>query len=77
MATADLDLQGKLYQGEQATVFRGIWHGQTVAVKKARIGTSADMERFKNEVKLLAMHGSHSNIVPLLAARLLPPGTLN
>ncbi len=74
IAASELQLRDRLYQGQQGTVSSGRWRGQEVAVKKARIGTSADMERFRMEIRLLQLAGRHENVVPLLAARALPPG---
>jgi hypothetical protein len=74
--SADLQFQDKLYQGQQGSVTSGRWRERGVAIKKARIGTSADMERFRTEIRLLLLAGMHGNVVPLLAARALPPGAL-
>ena len=76
VSLAELGMQTKLTSGQQSTVSRGTWKGQPVAVKKARITTSNDLERFRSEIRLLATLGQHANIVPLLAARALPPGEL-
>ncbi len=46
-------------------MFRGSWHGQAVAVKKARIAASADLDRFKAELAILARL-RHPAVVPLL-----------
>lgn len=47
-----------------------------VAVKRPRIRESADLERFRREVALLAQLQGHPHIVHLLGARMLPPGAL-
>lgn len=44
-----------------------------VAVKRPRIRESADLERFREEVSLLAAL-QHPGLVGLVGARLLPPG---
>jgi len=75
IASAELQFRERLYQGQQGTVTSGGWRGREVAIKKACIGTSADMERFRTEIRLLVLAGKHENVVPLLAARVLPPGT--
>ncbi len=35
-------------------VFRGLWAGQSVAVKKLKHGTRRQVEEFRNEVRVLA-----------------------
>lgn len=46
-----------------------------VAIKRVRISTSADLESFRQELRLMAAM-DHPNIVRLLAAKALPPGVL-
>ena len=52
---------------------QGSWRGQKVAIKRVTIRTSADLDSFRQEVSLMAA-SAHPHIVPLLAARALPPG---
>ena len=52
---------------------QGLWAGQGVAIKRVTIRTSADLDSFRQEVSLMAA-AAHPHIVPLLAARALPPG---
>jgi hypothetical protein len=52
---------------------QGLWAGQRVAIKRVAIRTSADLDSFRQEVSLMAA-ATHPHIVPLLAARALPPG---
>lgn len=52
---------------------QGLWCGQKVAIKRVAIRTSADLDSFRQEVSLMAA-AAHPHIVPLLAARALPPG---
>lgn len=47
--------------------------GMVVALKRARIRESMDLERFREEIRLLAELSSHPGIVTLIGARLLPP----
>ncbi|KXZ48955.1 hypothetical protein GPECTOR_24g245 [Gonium pectorale] len=68
-------IRSKLSAGTESTVFRGKWRGQDVAVKKLRIATSADLDRFRSELAILASL-SHPAVVPLLGARSLPPDYL-
>lgn len=49
--------------------------GQKVAIKHARIRTSKDLEAFRMEVAL-SVKLAQPGLVPLLAARMLPPGVL-
>ncbi|GFR48621.1 hypothetical protein Agub_g10535, partial [Astrephomene gubernaculifera] len=72
----ELGMSGKLSEGSESTVYRGTWRGRQVAVKKVRISTSADLDRFRCEVALLAELGGHPAVLPLLAARALPPDYL-
>lgn len=46
-----------------------------VAIKKAVIRESADLDRFRREAALLAQLRQHPHVAHLLGARLLPPGT--
>lgn len=59
---------GKLSEGAESTVFRGTWRGQAVAVKKARISASVDLDRFKGELAILARL-QHPAVVPLLGGK--------
>ena len=63
-----------LQDGPQGLVSQGRWHDQKVAIKRAKITSSADMDRLKLQVRLLLLLGEHGRICPLIAARLLPPG---
>lgn len=45
-----------------------------MAIKRVFIRTSADLDSFRQEVCLMAA-AEHSNVVSLLGARALPPGT--
>ncbi|KAG2450587.1 hypothetical protein HYH02_004427 [Chlamydomonas schloesseri] len=72
LTAAELAMADKLSEGAESTVFRGSWRGQAVAVKKARIAASADLDRFKAELAILARL-RHPAVVPLLGARCLPP----
>ncbi|KAG2493753.1 hypothetical protein HYH03_007975 [Edaphochlamys debaryana] len=75
ITAGELAMSGKLSQGAESTVFRGTWRGQPVAVKKARIATSADLDRFRRELAILhRIH--HPSVIPLLGARALPPDYL-
>jgi hypothetical protein len=61
----------QLARGSESTVWSGTFLGEPVAIKKAIIGTGADLFRFRREVVSLASL-AHPAIVPLLGARVLP-----
>lgn len=44
-----------------------------VAIKRAKIRESDDLERFREEIRILAQIARHPGIVTLIGARLLPP----
>jgi serine/threonine protein kinase len=71
-----LELLGELASGAEATVLYGSHAGQDVAVKRFRIAQSDDLKRFRRELSILAQLAGHPNIVPLVAARALPPDYL-
>lgn len=58
----------KISEGAESSVFLGQWQGQAVAVKKARMSTSADLDRFRSELAMLAGVRDHPGIVRLLGA---------
>jgi serine/threonine protein kinase len=62
----------ELGTGSESVIRAGQLNGTPVAIKKAVIRNTADLDRFRREVSLLCSL-SHTNIVPLLAARVLPP----
>jgi len=67
-----LVLRERISQGACSTVFAGELDGGRVAVKKAHIRVSADLQRLRKELCMLVAL-SHCGITPLLAARALPP----
>ena len=71
----DLQLEGEIASRATCSVVRGRYRGEYVAVKKAKIGSTRDLEFFRREVALL-MRLRHLNITALKGARLLPPGAL-
>lgn len=58
--------------GAESRVLRGTQSGCSVAVKRPVIRNTADLDRFRQEVKILSAI-DHENVVPLLGARMLPP----
>lgn len=74
LAQSDLEMTTELSRGTQSTVFEGKYQDQHVAVKKAKIGKSADLDSFKLEVAIMIKLRHVSSVVSLIAARLVPPG---
>lgn len=72
----ELSLLGELASGAEATVLYGSFDGQDVAVKRFKISQSDDLKRFRRELSILASLEGHPNIVPVVAARALPPDYL-
>lgn len=72
----ELSLLGELASGAEATVLYGSFGGQDVAVKRFKISQSDDLKRFRRELSILASLAGHPNIVPVVAARALPPDYL-
>jgi hypothetical protein len=55
-------------------IFACSWKNREVAVKVPRLGTGADLERFRKEVTLMAeLGGSSTHIMPLLGRGWLGP----
>lgn len=71
---SDLTISAELSQGTQSIVHDGKYRDQHVAIKKAKIGKSADLDSFKLEVAIMAKLRHVSSVVSLIAARLVPPG---
>lgn len=74
VSQADIGMTSELSQGTQSTVFEGKYQDQHVAIKKAKIGKSADLDSFKLEVAIMVKLRHVSSVVSLIAARLVPPG---
>eukprot|EP00798_Chlamydomonas_sp_ICE-L_P019425 gene19425-26082_t len=69
---SELHLGPQISEGAESVVKRGRYKDQEVAVKKMRITTSADLERFRQELVMLASI-DHPNVVKLLCAKAVPP----
>lgn len=69
---ADLFIQAELAEGGEATVWQGTCGGAPVAVKRFKIAQQDDLARFRRELALMASL-QHPRIMPLVAARALPP----
>ena len=67
IAASELSLGKQLSEGAESVVYEGVFRGQPVAVKKLRLSTSADLDRFRSELKLLAQL-NHPNVVTLVGA---------
>ena len=74
LAKSDVTTSAELARGTQSIVYEGKYRDQHVAIKKAKIGKSADLESFKFEVAVMAKLRHVSSVVSLVAARLVPPG---
>lgn len=74
--SSDLGRKELIFSGQQGTVHRGSWKGQDVAIKRAKISSSADTQRLRSQVRQLLVLGQNDKICPLIAARLLPPGII-
>lgn len=72
VATSDLITKHELGKGSESTIRAGSFCGEDVAIKKAIIRNTRDLERFRRELGILASL-RHPNIVPLRAARAIPP----
>lgn len=72
VATSDLITHGELGKGSESTIRAGIFSDKPVAIKKAIIRNTKDLERFRREVGMLSLL-RHDNVVPLRAARAIPP----
>ena len=51
--SAEVQLLGVLAEGGASTVYRGLFAGAHVAVKKPRLATVTDMDRYHTELRLL------------------------
>lgn len=68
----DIEYDGVVSEGSQASVSRGAWSGKSIAIKRGIIRESEDLIRFRREVGLIAGL-DHENIVGFVGARMLPP----
>eukprot|EP00210_Caulerpa_lentillifera_P009064 g8649.t1 len=64
-----------LSEGAESRVYKGSYHGKQVAIKKAFIRTTQDLERFRAELRINSML-HHEHIVEVIGARVLPPNYL-
>ena len=62
----------EIASGATSTVHRGTAEGRPAALKRLRISSRDDLERFRKEVAFLA-ELAHPRIVGILGARALPP----
>lgn len=76
LSAAELNMEAEpISRGAESTVYAGTYNGQRVAIKKLRLSTSSDLDRFRNELVLLSRL-KHDNVVALVGARVLPPDYL-
>lgn len=72
----DVHLGCLLGTGGAGSVYAGIWNNKSVAVKllhPSRQASNSGVEAFRREIEVMAMVGSHSNCLTVLAACLVPP----
>ncbi len=74
LSPREIVTKAEISRGTQSVVYEGDYADQRVAIKKAKIGKSADLDSFKLEVAVMAKLRHVSSVVSLVAARLLPPG---
>eukprot|EP00897_Mesotaenium_endlicherianum_P007988 jgi/Mesen1/7217/ME000371S06301 len=67
-----ITIVSELAQGSESVVYKGVYLERPAAVKRARLQTAVDMDRFHQELQLLCKL-SHPNIALLLGARAYPP----
>ena len=88
LSLISLQASGEVARSPNSVVLRGTFGGgvsgsspspletsisrQPCAIKKPRLPTSTELDRFKKEIRLQA-RCSHAFILPILAAKLLPP----
>ena len=53
VAASELKLGAELARGGEGVVYRGDFGGAPVAIKKPRLGTRADMDRYHKELQLV------------------------
>lgn len=75
MTAQQLSIGNLISSGAESSVYQGTYHDQRVAVKRPRIGTAADLDRFRQELCILASL-QHDSIIRVLAAKALPPGVM-
>ena len=66
---------GEVARGPNSVVTMGTFRNRRVAIKKPKLPTSTELERFKKELRLMA-RCSHPSVLPVVAAKLLPPDYL-
>ena len=62
----------KIHDGPASAVFLGRFNGAPVAVKRPKLPTKADIDRYHVELRLM-LELTHDHILPLLAAHARPP----
>ena len=69
---SEFTVDAELFSGPSSTVFLGRFRGAPVAVKRPRLPTKADIDRYHTELRLMASF-DHAHILRLDAARAFPP----
>ena len=72
LTTSEVTFGPQLSSGAESRIFRGTYLFRSVAIKKPIIRTSFDLERFRDELRIMASL-NHPSIVSVLGACALPP----
>eukprot|EP01024_Parvocaulis_polyphysoides_P023587 TRINITY_DN2176_c3_g1_i2.p1 TRINITY_DN2176_c3_g1~~TRINITY_DN2176_c3_g1_i2.p1 ORF type:complete len:544 (+),score=91.93 TRINITY_DN2176_c3_g1_i2:93-1724(+) len=72
LSKQQVKLGSKIGGGGEGTVYQGTYGNKQVAIKQAKIGTSNDLDRFREELSVLS-EIQHPNVVPVLGASAMPP----
>jgi serine/threonine protein kinase len=67
----ELKTGSKISEGTESHVYEGLYQGQPVAIKKLKLRTTADLDRFRSELLLLSELTDHPNIVRLVGVWLI------
>ena len=72
LTPVDVALGDIISSGTESRVYHGTYHSRPVAIKKPILRTRQDLDRFRQELSIMATL-RHPSITPLLGARVLPP----
>ncbi len=72
LTTSEVTYGPQLSSGAESRIFKGTYLERSVAIKKPIIRTSFDLERFRDELRIMASL-DHPSIVSVLGACALPP----
>lgn len=75
LSLMDIEIKGEIGQGSFGKVYKGVYKGKTVAVKRYRalaFGSKSEVDIFCREVNILC-HLSHPNVIAMVGACLDDP----